>query len=469
MWLIKAYINSFFLILFCVTIHSQNTTIPDPNFEQALIDLGYDSAPLNGVVPTSNINTIINLDVANKNISDLTGIENFTSLTILNCSKNLLTSLNISNNTKLSQIYCSYNNLAALDVSNLLDLSIFWCDNNQLSTLNITKNTKLISLVCNSNNLTNLDVSKNINLNVFVCKNNQITNLNITKNTKLNRFECGFNLISNLDISKISSLTILTCENNNISFLNTETNNNLITVNCSNNSISELDFSRTNNLTSLDCSSNKLCKLNLKNGNNSKATVNFSNNINLNCVVVDNPLNIPTTWVPNKFLNYVDTQSECNYYVNIDTLNSVITNTSYILPPLTYGRYFTESGGLGTALNAGDIINKSQTIYIYNTSICATKESKFKILIISENYYIPKYFTPNNDGTHDFWKVEDFNNTIKSIAIFNRNGKLLKFLSANSIGWNGTFNGKPLETNDYWYAITLNTGEIIKGHFTLKR
>ena len=62
----------------------QVTMIPDPNFEQALIDLGIDNV-LDGSVSTSNINTVTELNVNSMNISDLTGIEDFTSLINLQC------------------------------------------------------------------------------------------------------------------------------------------------------------------------------------------------------------------------------------------------------------------------------------------------------------------------------------------------------------------------------------------------
>ena len=67
---------------------SQTTAIPDPNFEQALIDLGYDTAPIDGMVLTANISSITNLYVDTKNIADLTGIEDFIALTTLSCSSN---------------------------------------------------------------------------------------------------------------------------------------------------------------------------------------------------------------------------------------------------------------------------------------------------------------------------------------------------------------------------------------------
>jgi Leucine-rich repeat (LRR) protein len=86
-------------LFFCLSVAAfgQNTLIPDPNFEQALIDLGYDTAPINGSVPTANISSVTNLSVIDKNISDLTGIEDFTALTVLGCSNNQISNLDLSN------------------------------------------------------------------------------------------------------------------------------------------------------------------------------------------------------------------------------------------------------------------------------------------------------------------------------------------------------------------------------------
>ena len=58
----------------------QQTYVPDDNFEQKLINLGYDTGPLDDFVPTANISSVINLFIGSSNISDLTGIEDFASL-----------------------------------------------------------------------------------------------------------------------------------------------------------------------------------------------------------------------------------------------------------------------------------------------------------------------------------------------------------------------------------------------------
>ena len=448
---------------------SQNTPIPDANFEQALIDLGHDAAPINGFVPTINISTVTSLDVVNKNILDLGGIEDFTALTILNCSENALANLNISQNINLVELYVFDNQLMNLDITPLINLKIFWCHNNQLSNLNVTQNTNLISLVCSNNNLTRLDSSNNTSLNVFVCEQNQITTLDVTNNLTLNRFQCGDNLLSNLDISQNPNLSYVSCEQNEISSLNTRNNKFLNTLFCFENQLTELDLSENRALTNLNCSNNNLCSLNVKNGNNNNiALMDFRSNPNLNCVVVDNSNGDHSIWEPLSFLNYVNTADGCKDFVPVDTLNDFIGST-YTLPIIGNGSYFSESGANGIPLNSGDVISTSQTIYIYNETTCYNNESSFNVLITDKDYYIPKYFTPNNDGRHDFWKVLDSSNSVKSISIFNKYGKLLKYLDPNSEGWNGTYNGQLMPTDDYWFSIALNSGEITTGHFALKR
>lgn len=84
-------------------------------------------------------------------------------------------------------------------------------------------------------------------------------------------------------------------------------------------------------------------------------------------------------------------------------------------------------------------------------------------------HYPPKFFTPNNDNSNDYWIVPNSQNKVLSVFVYNRYGKLLKQINNLSIGWDGTFNGKPMPTNDYWYLITYNDGKTIKGHFSLVR
>ena len=72
------------LILLCLPLMTlaQQTYVPDDNFEQALINLGYDNI-LDDYVATANIDILTYLDVQFFSIIDLTGIEDFVALTEL--------------------------------------------------------------------------------------------------------------------------------------------------------------------------------------------------------------------------------------------------------------------------------------------------------------------------------------------------------------------------------------------------
>ncbi|WP_264563620.1 T9SS type B sorting domain-containing protein [Flavobacterium sp. N3904] len=82
----------------------------------------------------------------------------------------------------------------------------------------------------------------------------------------------------------------------------------------------------------------------------------------------------------------------------------------------------------------------------------------------------PRFFSPNNDGFNDTWKIKNLDILPKStITIFDRYGKLLKELNSSNIGWNGTLNGITLPADDYWFILSFVDGKQIKGHFSLKR
>ena len=436
------------IILISTKNYSQNTVIPDTNFEQALIDLGYDTPPLNNQIPTNNIIGVTDLDIKDKNIQDLTGLEDFIALSNLDCSGNLLTNLN---------------------VTTLSNLKILWCFNNLLTNLNVNQNSNLTALRCENNTISNLNLMNNTSLVDLACENNMISNLNVTNNLSLSRFQCDSNLLSSLDVSNNSNLSYLSCSDNEIAELNVVNNNALKVLRCSNNQIRILNLSQNNVLSDLDCSNNQLCQLLVNNGNNNNVTdLNFSNNPDLNCVVVDNSDGNHSTWLPNSFSNYVSSNEACSSFIPVDILDD-FTGKIYILPVINNGNYFTQSRGNGQLLNNGDTITNTQTIYIYNEINCYSNESNFNVVITDKDFLIPEFFTPNNDGFNDVWIVFDYSNSINNVSIFNRHGKLLKFLNGNSLKWDGTFNGVLMNTDSYWYEIVLNSREVLRGYFALKR
>ncbi|WP_406684494.1 T9SS type B sorting domain-containing protein [Seonamhaeicola sp. MEBiC1930] len=106
------------------------------------------------------------------------------------------------------------------------------------------------------------------------------------------------------------------------------------------------------------------------------------------------------------------------------------------------------------------------SIYVNDKDGCGVS-----ILDISVLGYM-KFFTPNNDGYNDTWKiigVNDVFQTGSSIHIYDRYGKLLKQISSLEDGWNGTSRGNEMPTDDYWFKVFLEDGRVYSGHFTLKR
>jgi len=76
----------------------------------------------------------------------------------------------------------------------------------------------------------------------------------------------------------------------------------------------------------------------------------------------------------------------------------------------------------------------------------------------SESFFLvgyPRFFSPNADGFNDSWGlITDENISIKELYLFDRYGKLIKELNPNGgKGWDGTFNGKPLPADDYWFKV----------------
>ena len=233
------------------------TLIPDANFEQELINLGYDNI-LDGSVITSNIDTVTSLYLWGSNISNLTGIEGFTALTVLDCGGNQLTSFDVSNNIALTDLRCDNTQLTSLDVSNNMALIDLWCRNNQLTSLDVSQNTALIEFHCEYNQLTWLNVSGATVLTYLYCQSNQLTSLDLSTNTALTYLDCSDSKLTSLDVSQNTALVELGCGSNQITSLDVRNGNNMnLFINCFPNpnltciSVDDSTFS-ANNWTNID-------------------------------------------------------------------------------------------------------------------------------------------------------------------------------------------------------------------------
>ncbi|MFC7358626.1 T9SS type B sorting domain-containing protein, partial [Jejudonia soesokkakensis] len=115
-----------------------------------------------------------------------------------------------------------------------------------------------------------------------------------------------------------------------------------------------------------------------------------------------------------------------------------------------------------------DVRPGTHIITIKDANGCGSEE-----LVVNVIDY-PEFMTPNQDGYHDTWNIIGIaeSDPTAKIYIFDRYGKLLKQLSPQSAGWDGTYNGNPLPSSDYWFRVEYmedETPKEFKGHFTLKR
>jgi Leucine-rich repeat (LRR) protein len=289
----------FLLFLASLSTYAQYTPIPDVNFENELIRQGIDTGTPDGRVLIANVSSLISLNVSSSNITDLTGIEAFTDLEILNCYDNKLTVLNVSQNSYLSTFNCSTNLITNLNVSNNTDLKYFLCSNNKLTSLDVSSNTKLKQLQCINNLLTSLNTTGAAVLDELSCDKNQLTSLGLSTNTVLKTLSFPKNQLVGIDLSQNIKLTSLTCWDNKLTILEVDKNIDLVSLYCDSNKITSLDLSKNSALVDFSCSSNNLNSLNLKNANNTilnKTMLDLRSNPDLTCIQVDDADYSNTNW-----------------------------------------------------------------------------------------------------------------------------------------------------------------------------
>ena len=286
------------LLLVPMMSFGQNVYIPDANFKAYLVGEPLINTNGDSEIQVSEASAFTGtINCIGLSISELTGIEAFTALTILYCGNNQLTTLDVSGSTALEVLHCPYNyQLTTLNVSGCTALEELYCFNNQLTYLNVSTNTSLTHLKCKNNQLTYLNVSNNIALIELWCHDNQLTYLNVSNNIALIELWCHDNQLTSLDLSN---------------------NSNLIELYCSNNQ-------------QLQC-------LNVKNGN----YFNFiffvvDNNPNLTCIEVDNVNYSTVNW----------TNIDPQHYFNSDCGNSCAP--SVYIPDANFKNCLVNSAAINT-------------------------------------------------------------------------------------------------------------------------
>lgn len=275
---------------------AQNVAIPDPIFEQHLIDKHYDTV-LDGYVNKQNIQNVFGLTLDNLGINNLSGIQHFTSLQWIYFRNNNLTTVNFGQNSLLKKIIGDDNNLTSITIPNNNKLELIQLNDNNLVSLNVSGQLKLLRLGLMNNNMNTINVQNNIKLTELNVGGNNLTSLNVASNVLLTNLLFDRNNISSVNISTLPALKLLSAYDNNLQSINVSQNSDIDYVLLQNNDITSLDFSSNTKIKMLNVSNNNLDDLNIKNGYNSILTT-FSalTNPDLTCILVDNANYSPSTW-----------------------------------------------------------------------------------------------------------------------------------------------------------------------------
>ena len=107
---------------------------------------------------------------------------------------------------------------------------------------------------------------------------------------------------------------------------------------------------------------------------------------------------------------------------------------------------------------------------LHDTEGCDSVSLTLHLTVYAE--IIPDtYFSPNGDGVNDRWNIKHIEYfEVVSVEIYDRYGRSIVHYAGHFTPWDGTYQGQPMPSTDYWYVITLEEKEkIYIGHFTLSR
>lgn len=202
------------------------TYFPDENF-RGYVKEKFDKNK-DDILSAEEIAAVKDIHVEGKPITSIEGIEHFTALESLDCSKTKLPSLDTSHNENLVFLRCNeISTLTTLNVSENTALKHLYCNDNPLTALDLANNTALEKLECGENEFTTLDLSKNTSLKYFGFFNGKLSSLDLTNNTNLEElYFCGNNF-STIDISKNTKLKFLHLFSNQLITLDTSKHSNL--------------------------------------------------------------------------------------------------------------------------------------------------------------------------------------------------------------------------------------------------
>lgn len=150
-------------------------------------------------------------------------------------------------------------------------------------------------------------------------------------------------------------------------------------------------------------------------------------------------------------VNNVSTKAVYRLYANLDSSAPIAEETG--------GRFTVSVNG-----------NRSYFISQLNGT-CESSRTEVKVTVGLSTVNIANAFTPNGDGTNDYWKINNIENYSGAVVqVFTRYGQKVFESKGYSIPFDGTLNGKKLPAGVYYFIINLNSHcNILSGSLTIIR
>jgi gliding motility-associated-like protein len=124
----------------------------------------------------------------------------------------------------------------------------------------------------------------------------------------------------------------------------------------------------------------------------------------------------------------------------------------------------TQQVGSGESLLPSTVVG-TYTYYVVETAAnCQGPATLVSIVVEQCETEIPTAFTPDGDGTNDFWIIPDLSTNFPNniVRVYNRWGNLIFESEGYATPWDGTYNGEELPVASYYFIVDFNDGGVTK-------
>ena len=182
------------------------------------------------------------------------------------------------------------------------------------------------------------------------------------------------------------------------------------------------------------------------------------------------------TLIISNFINVADTPNVVKAFG--DTLIKIGHTTPIYATGATTYYWSPDNGSLACSTCSNTIAQPTVTTqYIvtgYNSPYCYRRDTiTVNIDNVCDDFFVPNVFSPNGDGLNETVNVHGLCISTFNLQLYNRWGEKVFETTDKTIGWDGTFKGKPLDTSVFMYKVNGVTLDgkpfLIKGNVTLLR